>query len=105
VRPLNDQGVLGYCEKCGIVYVLKNRVEGAWDKEELGFGAGVTGESSGPNTLRGVSVAEATTPPQSRGSYWRCPDCDTEIHSDDDSDLGFARREHIREYHPNRSTG
>jgi hypothetical protein len=101
---LDDQGVLGYCENCGIVYVLKDRLEGAWDKEKLRFGAGVTSESKGPNTLRGVSVVDATPPAQSQGSYWRCPDCDTEIRSDNDSDLGFARREHIREYHPNRST-
>jgi len=99
---LDDQGVFGYCENCGIVYVLKGRLEGALDIEKLGFGAGALSGSKGPNTLRGVSVADATTPAQSQGSYWRCPDCGTEIRSDNDSDLGFARREHIREYHPNR---
>ena len=105
MTPLDDQGVLGYCENCGIVYVLKDRLKGTLETERLGrLGAGVVGESEGSNTRREVSVIDATTPAQSQGSHWRCPDCDTELHSDNESDLEFAKREHIREYHPNRST-
>ena len=106
VRPLDDQSAFGYCESCGIVYALKDRLKGALDTDRVGrLGAGLTSESKGPNTLSGVSTSDATTPSHSSGSHWRCPDCDTEIHSDNDSDLEFAKREHIREYHPNRSTG
>jgi hypothetical protein len=43
--------------------------------------------------------------PRPFNSHWRCPDCDAEVDSANDSDLEFAKREHIREYHPNRSTG
>jgi hypothetical protein len=100
---LNGQEHFGCCEKCGIVYALKDRLNGAWDRETPGrFEAGVTSESNAPNTLREVSVVDATTRVQSQGSYWRCPDCDSEIRSDNYSDLEFAKREHIREYHPNR---
>ena len=106
VRPLDDQSAFGYCENCGIVYALKDRSKGVLDTERLGvLGAGFTNESKGPNSPSGVSMIDATAPPHSPGSCWRCPDCDTEIRSDNDSDLEFAKREHIREYHPNRSTG
>jgi len=106
VRPLDDQSVFAYCENCRIVYALKDRVEGAWYTERSGKArAGVTSDSVGPRPPRGVPTVSATTLAQPPGSYWRCPDCDTEIHSDNDSDLEFAKREHIREYHPNRSTG
>jgi hypothetical protein len=105
VKPLDDQSVFAYCENCGIVYALNDRLKGALDIETPGrFGAGITGEK-GTNRPGGVSGFDVTAPTQSPGSYWRCPDCDTEIHSDNDSDLEFVKREHVREYHPNRSTG
>ena len=103
---MDDQSVFAYCEKCGIVYALKDRVEGGWYTERSEKArTGVTRESMGTNTRGGVPTVSATTPKEPSGSYWRCPDCDTEIRSDNDSDLEFAKREHIREYHPNRSTG
>ena len=103
---MDDQSVLGYCENCGIVYVLKDRLKGTWDIGPPGrLGADVAGESKGTNRPGGVSAVDVAAPPRSPGSYWKCPDCDTEIRSDNDSDLEFIKREHIREYHPNRSTG
>ena len=106
MRPLDGQSVFAYCENCGIVYALRDRLKGAWDTEKPGtVKARITGESSGTVGPGWVPVVEAATPPQAPSSYWRCPDCDTEIRSDNDSDLEFVKREHIREYHPNRSTG
>jgi len=104
VKPLDDQSVLGYCENCGIVYALKDKLKGAWDTEAPErLGAGITGDE-GTKRPRGAPLVDVAAPPQTPGSYWRCPDCDTEIRSDNDSDLEFVKREHIREYHPNRST-
>jgi len=105
VRPVDDRSAFGYCEDCGLVYVLKDRL-----KERLGaepFAAlepGIARDSTETANAEGSSSDSATSarPP---GSHWRCPDCGMEIQSDSDSDLGFARREHIREYHPNRSAG
>lgn len=103
VRPLDGQSGFGYCENCGIVYALGGRLTGARDTGRQGLGSG-TGGAKGRDTFSGFSVISARAPPQSPGSYWRCPDCETEIRSENDSDLEFAKREHVREYHPNRST-
>jgi rubredoxin len=103
---LDGQDVFGCCENCGIVYALKDRSKVAWAGARQGrFEEGANSEPEGPNTLREVSVVDPGTPVRSQGSYWRCPDCDMEIRSDNDSDLEFAKREHIREYHPNRTSG
>ena len=105
VRPIDDQSVFGYCEKCGLVYALRDRLKEALGAETVaGLEAGTAGESTEARDTR-IPVSESTPPARSSGSHWRCPDCEMDIHSDNDSDLGFAKREHIREYHPNRSTG
>jgi len=102
VRPLDDQSVFGYCENCGIVYALKDRLTAARDTRVPGrIGASPDREAKGTGFTGGI----ATTPARSPGSHWRCPDCDTEIRADNDSDLEFAKREHVREYHPNRTPG
>ena len=106
MRPIDDQSIFGYCEKCGIVYAMKARLseeQGAETPPRLE--AGTVGETKGTDTQRGSSVAGDATGARSTGSYWRCPDCGTEIRTDNDSDLEFVRREHLREYHPNRPTG
>jgi len=106
LRPLEGQSVFAYCENCGIVYALRDRMKGTWDTETPGkLRAQIAGESSGKEEPGGVPMVEATTPAETPGSYWRCPDCDTEIRSENDSDLEFAKRDHIREYHPNRPNG
>jgi len=105
VKPLEDQSALGFCENCGIVYAFKNRLKEEQDAEmSRRREVGIIGEM-GANRPRGVSGVGVTAPAQSPGSYWRCPDCDTEFHSENDSDLEYVKREHIREYHPNRSPG
>lgn len=101
VRPLDDRSVFGYCEKCGLVYALTDRLIGGWGTEGAsGVEAVTKSESLETKMSREASRADAAL-----GSYWRCPDCDAEIRMDSDSDLEFAKREHLREYHPNRSTG
>jgi hypothetical protein len=47
-----------------------------------------------------VGTEEPTKQP---GSHWKCPDCGANLGAENDSDLEFVKREHIREYHPNRS--
>ena len=102
---MDGQGVLGYCENCGIVYALKEKLKGTWDTETpRRFEGGITSDSKEAGSQRRVSPVDTKAPVRSPGSYWRCPDCDAEIRSDNDSDLKYAKREHIREYHPNRST-
>ena len=103
---MDDKSVFGYCENCGVVYALIDRLKEARDIEGPEMPkADFATESKGQDNPRGVPMAEPAPPAQPQGSYWRCPDCDTEIRSDNDSDLEFIKREHIREYHPNRSTG
>ena len=60
--------------------------------------------------MEGSKPARATSPdtedrPQTLNSRWRCPDCDAYLEAANDTDLQFVKREHIREYHPNRSIG
>jgi len=106
VGPLDDKSVFGCCEDCGLVYALKDRLAGAQGARVPGrLGTSADSELRGPDPREGASVGFAPTPSRSSGSNWRCPDCDTEIHSDNDSDLEFAKREHVREYHPNRTPG
>jgi len=102
---MDDQSVFGYCEDCGIVYALKDRLKGSLGAGSLaGREVRASGESMGTMGVR-ASVAESPTPAQPPGAHWTCPDCGMEIQSDSDFDLAFSKREHIREYHPNRSTG
>lgn len=35
---------------------------------------------------------------------WICPDCGTRFELADESDLPYVKREHFREFHPNRMT-
>jgi hypothetical protein len=56
-------------------------------------------------TDRPVSAAPVDTeePTKLFRSRWRCPDCGAVMDAENDSDLEFVKREHIREYHPNRA--
>ena len=103
--PFDEQSALGCCEDCGIVYALRGKLKGvpAGEAPDV-LKSGAPRDSREKDRPEVTSVADATTPRPSSGVSWRCPDCDTEIRSENDSDLGFAKREHIREYHPNRST-
>ena len=106
VRPLDDRSGFGSCDKCGVVYALGDRVKAGWVTEPPGGREeGSRSEPAGIVQPARAYAGDATAVGRTPGSYWRCPDCDTEIRADNDSDLGFAKREHIREYHPNRAGG
>ena len=104
VRPLDEQSTFGYCEKCGIVYALKDRLresEGT-DEERRPESGFLDGRKEARMRRRADSYDEESR--QATSFRWRCPDCDAEFNETSDTDLQFAKREHVREYHPNRST-
>jgi hypothetical protein len=106
VRPVDEQSPFGYCDSCGIVYALKDRLNDQWSKDApRGIELGPGGRSRESDRPRGATLVDADEGSKPLYSHWRCPDCDTEINAASDADLSFARREHIREYHPNRSIG
>jgi predicted RNA-binding Zn-ribbon protein involved in translation (DUF1610 family) len=106
VKPVNDESAFGYCEKCGIVYLLKRRMEAQPKKETL---EGIERTfSGGPESEEGKPWEEDSASqlgPQQAKHRWRCPDCGTVMDSTDEGDLEFIKREHVREYHPNRAVG
>jgi predicted RNA-binding Zn-ribbon protein involved in translation (DUF1610 family) len=100
VRPTEEQGDFGYCEKCGIVYAL-----GAWMRGERG--PGVPGFFRADTGQEEVMPKIAVPPddevrPRVSAFRWKCPDCNEDLRAESDVDLEFLKREHIREYHPNR---
>ena len=103
MNSLNGQSNFGYCERCGIVYALdklreRKAEEGA---EELGSESSKgrrREETNGRNIL-----ARNKLQVEFSDFRWKCPDCDAELAAGSESDLGFLKREHIRELHPNRS--
>lgn len=104
---MDEQGIFGYCERCGLVYALKDRMtEQGGEKKAGGPSVGFRKEGT-KDTIETRSSVRESTEKQDRTphSHWRCPDCDAEIDSENESDLDFAKREHIREYHPNRVAG
>jgi predicted RNA-binding Zn-ribbon protein involved in translation (DUF1610 family) len=105
VKVLDDQSIFGYCENCGIVYALKEALKERGNVEprresvaELDNRSNDTGE--GERDAR-VHTQEG---PQAFSARWKCPDCGAEMNATSEGDLKFVIREHIREYHPNRST-
>jgi hypothetical protein len=106
VRPIDDQSLFAFCDTCGIVYVLKDRLEGQQSTEapreiELGLGR----EPKDTEMPRRTAFIDNEAPLESLSSHWRCPDCDTDLEAPNEADLEFLKREHVREFHPNRSTG
>ncbi len=102
MAPVDDLSPFGYCEACGIVYALRDRmkVRPNYEKPRI-----VTQPDKEP---RGVDITGEAAPievgsAEQVGTRWRCPDCGTLLESAVDSDMEFLKREHIREYHPNRA--
>jgi hypothetical protein len=104
VTPIDDQSPLGSCDSCGIVYALKDRLQGRRSFEAQG-GVEFRRDEKPREANEPMSAAPVDTeePSGNLGSRWRCPDCGTLLESANESDLEFLKREHIREYHPNRS--
>ena len=100
VRPTDGQGDFGYCEKCGIVYALGARTRAERDEA---VPASNRGDSGREEVMSRVAVPpDDEARPVVSAFRWRCPDCDEELGAESDVDLEFLKREHIREYHPNR---
>ncbi|HEV2139397.1 MAG TPA: hypothetical protein VGR53_11205 [Nitrososphaerales archaeon] len=104
VSPVDDQSPFGYCEACGIVYALKERLQGRQSYEPPRVVESQSDEN--PRETDSPSweaFAGTDAPTKQSGSHWKCPDCGADLRAENDSDLEFVKREHIREYHPNRS--
>jgi len=100
VIPTDEQGDFGYCEKCGIVYALGARTRAERDE---GIPASNRGESDREEVMSRVAVPpDDEARPGVSAFRWRCPDCNEDLGADNAVDLEFLKREHIREYHPNR---
>jgi hypothetical protein len=105
VSPTGEGSAFGYCEKCGVVYFLGTDVgermkEGDHGSLERTTRSEVDRKGARPSK---AAFAEREESPQPSYSRWKCPDCGAEIELTSEGDLMFAKREHIREYHPNRS--
>ena len=100
VKPVNDKSLFGYCEKCGLVYVLKERQAGSWDSDAP---AGVMADMPRGREEKPRKEARAEQQEQLQQVSWECPDCGMVIEAESDS-LKFAKRQHIADYHPNRTT-
>ena len=85
LRPVDGQSPFQSCDSCGLVYALGDR---AMDPSNL--------------QVPRVEMADRGGTADLPGSRWTCPDCGAELEMSSEMDLQFARREHIREYHPNR---
>jgi predicted RNA-binding Zn-ribbon protein involved in translation (DUF1610 family) len=104
VTPIDDQSPFGSCDSCGIVYALKDKLQGrrsygAAERVELRPDE----EPREPDEPGRTAPVDNEEPTEPLGSRWRCPDCGTLLKTANASDLEFLKREHIREYHPNRS--
>lgn len=101
---LDGKDYFGYCERCGIVYAMDKLRERRAEEETEGLGSEPIEQSRQEDTpdvgLPGASEGNA----ESAAFRWRCPDCDSVLTANDQTDLGFLKREHIRELHPNRPT-
>jgi predicted RNA-binding Zn-ribbon protein involved in translation (DUF1610 family) len=106
VSAVDGQSPFGYCDSCGIVYALKDRLNGQWSKDApRGIELGPGGRLRETDRPRGATLVDTEEDSEPSNSHWKCPDCDAELNAANDADLWFAKREHIREYHPNRSIG
>ena len=104
VQPVGDKSGFGYCGNCGLMYFMVERPAESRDSDDLGAGGGwYSGKSkeAGSAEERTTAVSEKEGAP---GVHWTCPDCGYELTSETESDLGFLKVVHIREYHPNRPT-
>ena len=102
MRPTDEQSNFGFCEKCGIVYALRARTT-----DESGEQAQRTFEREFGNKAEAARSRTAAPDdtgerPRAPAFLWRCPDCEAELRADNDVDLEFLKRGHIRDYHPNR---
>jgi predicted RNA-binding Zn-ribbon protein involved in translation (DUF1610 family) len=105
VKPIDAQSVFGYCEKCGLVYALRDRLEQRSTTAAKAVESGQSGETREEERVGREAPSDAEQVSEAYNSRWRCPDCGALLQASNESDLQFVKREHIREYHPNRALG
>ncbi len=101
MEAMDERSEFGYCEHCGLVYAL-SRLRVLGEAEESKPPGADLGDATGGKD--GRSDAARQEDADSKAFRWSCGDCGTAITADIESDLGLLKREHIREYHPNRPT-
>lgn len=101
---LDEQSIFGYCERCGIVYALDKLRDQRAEEGTEAFGGEPIEQEKREDTRDGGLPRENERKTKSAIFRWKCPDCDAELTADDETDLSFLKREHIRELHPNRPT-
>ena len=104
MNSLDGQSNFGCCERCGIVYALdklrERRAEEEAGELECESSEGRRREKTDERNI----LARSKRKVEFSDFRWKCPDCDMELTAGSESDLGFLKREHVRELHPNRST-
>jgi len=98
VRQIGE-GPFGACEKCGLVYALdlRSREEGTPGNESL-----PPRKSNEEAEVVGEEPIKGQVPSDDNRARWRCPDCEEVLTADNEADMKFVIREHVREFHPNR---
>ena len=89
---LIGEGPFGSCEKCGLVYMMDLTLA----QEETASG------SEQPSPVGPSKEQAEDEEPGAAGARWRCPDCDELLMAENEGDLKFVIREHVKEFHPNR---
>ena len=102
VKPVEGMDMLGHCEKCGLVYLLKARGRDIGPDEPIRAEGG--SHEPAKDQPPAAAPPEPSDRPESR-SHWWCPDCETYLYAENDGDLQFVKREHLKEFHPNKSPG
>ena len=99
IAPLEGGRGLGACKSCGLVYYL-----GDANRRQEEAAGGERPETTGREGVEGPPAAAPAFEgsPDADTHRWRCPDCEGVFEAETDSELGFAKREHLKEYHPNR---
>ena len=103
MSPMDLESSYGYCEHCGIVYALRKLKENQADETDGGQAQGFDYERGETNRHAGGAGADESESYGPDTVRWTCPDCNEVLSAANDGDLKFVIREHVREFHPNRS--
>jgi hypothetical protein len=106
VQPVSQDSTLGYCVSCGIVYFLRTKSGLEVETESMDVLQNKFGNEQAPRSeVADPPPEQVERAPEPAGSYWMCPDCGTRFALSDQSDAMYIKREHFREFHPNRIEG
>jgi hypothetical protein len=85
------------------VYLLDKRTQQGSGEAELEPRGSSAKHEPGRGTMASSAPVETEAPSDQTPIHrWRCPDCGAVTESPNEDDIEFLKREHIREYHPNR---